>query len=58
MRDRRRFLTAFALLLTASPLLQLLAARPIRKVGKHYVVDGWILTEGDLQALDRHFSRL
>ena len=58
MHDRRRFLTAFALLLTVSPLLQLLAGRPIKRVGKHYVVDGWILTEGDLEALDRHFSGL
>ena len=58
MQARRRFLTTFALLLATSPLLQLSGTRTISKTGKHYVVNGWILTEGDLEALDRHFSGL
>jgi hypothetical protein len=58
VQDRRRFVATFALLLATSPLLQLLAARSINKVGKHYIVNGWILTDEDLEALDRHFSGL
>jgi hypothetical protein len=58
VQDRRRFLTAFALLLAATPLLQLLGAGAITQVGKNYVVNGWVLTEQDLEALDRHFSAL
>jgi hypothetical protein len=58
VQDRRRFLATFAWLLAASPLLQSVAAGSINRVGKHYIVNGWILTEEDLEALDRHFSSL
>jgi hypothetical protein len=44
-----------ALLFATTPLLHLLGRRPATKRGKYYLVNGWILTEADVDALNKHF---
>lgn len=53
---RRGFLTAAAAALAVA-LPGLWLARglpPVRRYGKHYLVNGWVLTAQDLEALRRH----
>jgi hypothetical protein len=56
MQDRRQFMAVFALLLATTPLLQLLGPGSVAKNGKHYIINGWILTEADVDALKKHIS--
>jgi hypothetical protein len=58
VQDRRRFMAVFALLFATTPLLQLLGPGSVTKRGKRYIVNGWILTENDIEALDEHLSSL
>ena len=58
MQDRRRFMAVFALLFATTPLLQLLGPGSTTRRGKHYIINGWILTEADVEALDKHLSKI
>lgn len=59
MPSRRTFLalvTALAgLPLAGGPVAALVPAGPeVRRYGRHYLVNGWILTAADLEALGLH----
>ena len=58
VQDRRRFMAVFAWLFATTPLLQLLRPGSVTKRGKHYIVNGWILTEKDLESLDKRHSAI
>jgi hypothetical protein len=55
VQDRRRFMAVCALLFATTPLLHLLGRGSATKRGKYYLVNGWILTEADVDALNKHF---
>lgn len=57
MPDRRTFLAALAASAVSLPLAGRAAAQTapaILRYGELYVVDGWVLTRGDLQSLGLH----
>ena len=58
MPSRRSFLTLMASLFglpLAGPAAAFAAPGPeVRRYGRHYIVNGWILTARDLELLDIH----
>jgi hypothetical protein len=54
MPSRRRFLTSLIAALVASPFGGLAPRARAAGTGRFHIVNGWILTDADLEVLRRH----
>jgi hypothetical protein len=54
MKDRRSFLKLASFAGLAAPLFPLLRTWRAKPAGKFHIVNGWILTDADLEHIRKH----